>query len=438
MDAPRADVTPERLPRELTVLGLWLIAINGMIGAGIFGLPAEAARLAGPLSPWIFVLCAALMLPIVLCYAALSRRFTATGGPVLYAGTAFGPLVGFQAGWMFYIARLTAFSANASLLVMTVGHFLPTATEAEPRALLLAFVIGAFTLANVIGTKRAIRTLGVLTLLKLLPLVGLVVLGVWALPAGVYGALAAGFGAPREGLDLGAATVLVFYAYVGFESGVVPAGEAKDPRRDLPIALFWALAVASLLYALIQAVSVATLPALATAARPMVELGAALFGETGAALVVAGVIVSVGGNLAGSMFSTPRVTYSLANMGSLPEWFGAVHPRFGTPARSILFYGLVGLLLAIAGSFVYLAVLSVLTRILLYALCSAALPKLGGERVIAGLALGVCAWLLTQVSPKAWLATAAFVAVGAVMYALARRSARAAAVSPPSSPPSNE
>ena len=89
---------PERLPRELTVLGLWLIAINGMIGAGIFGLPAEAARLAGALSPWIFVLCAALMLPIVLCYAALSRRFTATGGPVLYAGTAFGPLAGFQAG----------------------------------------------------------------------------------------------------------------------------------------------------------------------------------------------------------------------------------------------------------------------------------------------------------------------------------------------------
>ena len=419
MSAPRV----ERLPRELTVVGLWLIAINGMIGAGIFGLPAEAARLAGPLSPWIFVLCAALMLPIVLCYAALARRFTATGGPVLYAGTAFGPLAGFQAGWMFYIARLTAFSANASLLVATLGHFWPTATDPEPRALLLAFVIGLFTLANVLGTRRAIGTLGALTLLKFLPLLGLVALGLHALPAGVLGALTAGTDS-LDGLDLGAATVLVFYAYVGFESGVVPAGEAKDPQRDLPRALFWALGVASLLYALLQAVSVATLPGLATSARPMVDLGGALLGEVGAAIVVLGVIVSVGGNLAGSMLSTPRITYSLANEGSLPAWFGGVHERFGTPARSILFYGLVGLLLAIAGSFVYLAVLSVLTRVLLYALCCASLPKLGGSLPLAGVALAVCAWLLTQVKPEAWLATAAFVAVGVGMYALARRAAR--------------
>lgn len=402
------------------MVGLWLIAINGMIGAGIFGLPAEAARLAGPLSPWIFVLCAALMLPIVLCYAALARRFTATGGPVLYAGTAFGPLAGFQAGWMFYIARLTAFSANASLLVATLGHFWPTATDPKPRALLLAFVIGLFTLANVLGTRRAIGTLGALTLLKLLPLLGLVALGLYALPAGVFGALTAG-ASTLEGLELGAATVLVFYAYVGFESAVVPAGEAKAPQRDLPIALFWALGVASLLYALLQAVSVAALSGLATSARPMVDLGGALLGEVGAAIVVIGVIVSVGGNLAGSMLSTPRITYSLANEGSLPAWFGGVHERFGTPARSILFYGLMGLLLAIAGSFVYLAVLSVLTRVLLYALCCASLPKLGGSRWLAGIALVVCAWLLTQVKPEAWLATTAFVAIGVAMYAVARR-----------------
>ncbi len=411
----------ERLPRELTALGLWLIAINGMIGAGIFGLPAEAASLAGPLSPWIFVICAALMLPIVLCYAALARRFTATGGPVLYAGTAFGPLAGFQAGWMFYIARLTAFSANASLLVATLGWFWPSATDPEPRALILAFVIGLFTLANVLGTKRAIGTLGALTLLKFLPLLGLAALGLYTMPAGVLAALTAGPGASLDGLELGAATVLVFYAYVGFESAAVPAGEAKAPQRDLPLALFWALGVASLLYALLQATSVALLPALATSARPMVALGDALLGSTGAAIVVLGVIVSVGGNLAGSMLSTPRITYALANEGSLPAWFGAVHARFGTPARSILFYGLVGLLLAIAGSFVYLAVLSVLTRVLLYAMCCAALPKLGGSRVLGGLGLMVCAWLLTQVKPEAWLATAAFVAVGAVMYAVARR-----------------
>jgi amino acid transporter len=431
----------ERLPRELTAFGLWLIAINGMIGAGIFGLPAEAARLAGAWSPWTFLICAALMLPIVLCYGALARRFSATGGPVLYASAAFGPLVGFQAGWMFYIARLTAFSANASLLVATVGHFWPQATDPVPRTLLLALVIGAFTFANAIGTRRAVNTLGALTLLKFLPLVGLVGVGIALAPgatleallgggnpaAPVAGAVAVavdGSGAGGMPLELGAAIVLVFYAFVGFESGVVPAGEAKDPKRDLPRALLWALGVASLLYALLQAVCVATLPQLATTERPMVALGGALIGEVGAAIVVLGVIASVGGNLAGSMLSTPRITYALARDGSLPAWFGAVHARYETPARSILFYGLVGFLLAAAGSFVYLAVLSVLTRLLLYALCCGALPRLGGSAPLAAVALAVCAYLLWQVQAGAWLATAAFVAVGSLLYALARHVGR--------------
>lgn len=430
------DQPQERLPRDLTAVGLWLIAINGIIGAGIFGLPAEAARLAGAWSPAVFLLCALLMLPIVLCYAALARRFTATGGPVLYASTAFGPLAGFQAGWMFWVARLTAFAANASLLVATVGHFWPAATAPLPRALVLAVVIGGFTVANALGTRRAIGTLGALTLLKFLPLVGLVVVGVALAPGAVLDALLGGgdpaapvadaarlaeTGVAAPGIELGAAIVLVFYAFVGFESGVVPAGEAKDPRGDLPRALLWALGVASVLYALLQGVSVATLPGLADAERPLVAVGGALMGEAGAALVVAGVIASVGGNLAGSMFSTPRVTYALALDGRLPAWFGAVHPRWATPANSIAFYGVVAFLLAAAGTFVYLAVLSVLTRVLLYALCCGALPRLGGGRALAGIALAVCAYLLWQVKLEAWLATAAFVVAGGALYSFAQR-----------------
>lgn len=417
----RSAPRPEPLLRELGVVGLWLVAINGVIGAGIFGLPAEAARLAGAWSPWIFLLCAALMLPIVAGYAALARRFDATGGPVLYAGAAFGQMVGFQAGWMFYIARLTAYSANASLMVATVAHFWPAAAEPRPRALLLTAVIGAFTLANALGVRRAVGTLGALTLLKLAPLLALVVVGLLHAPTALFGALAGGTREAAQALDLGAAAVLVFYAYVGWESAAVPAGEAQDPRRDLPRALFWSLGVAALLYALLQAAAVAFLPTLSTEPRPLVALGEALLGEVGAALVVVGVIASVGGNIAGSMLSTPRITYALAQARSLPAWFGAVHPVHATPARSIVFYGVAGLVLAIAGSFVYLAVLSVLTRVLLYALCCGALPRLGGGWWPAAPALAVCGWLLLQVQPSAWIATAAFVAVGSVLYAVARR-----------------
>ena len=97
--------------------------------------------------------------------------------------------------------------------------------------------------------------------------------------------------------------------------------------------------------------------------------------------------------------------------------------RWATPANSILFYGLVGFLLAAAGSFVYLAVLSVLTRLLLYALCCGALPRIGGSRALAAVALVVCAFLLWQVKPEAWFATAAFVVVGMALYSFAQRRA---------------
>lgn len=112
------------LQRRLSVVGLWLLVINGMVGAGIFGVPAEAARLTGAFSPWLFVVSAAMMCPIFLCFAQLGSYFTGTGGPVQYAGTAFGPFAGFQVGWCLYVARLLAFAANANLLVGALGRLI--------------------------------------------------------------------------------------------------------------------------------------------------------------------------------------------------------------------------------------------------------------------------------------------------------------------------
>ena len=123
----------EPLARQLTALGVWLLVINGIIGAGIFGLPADAARLAGSFSPWVFVICAALMLPVMLSFAELASHFDGTGGPVRYAGSVSGRYAGFQAGWAFYIARLTAFSANAVLLVSAIGCFWPGADDPGTR-----------------------------------------------------------------------------------------------------------------------------------------------------------------------------------------------------------------------------------------------------------------------------------------------------------------
>ena len=427
-DPPSAPAEP--LARQLSAFGVWLLVINGIIGAGIFGLPAEAARLAGDFSPWVFVICAAVMLPVMLCFAELASHFDGTGGPVRYAGSVFGPFAGFQAGWAFYVARLTAFSANASLLVAAVGYFWPAADRPGVRLALLFVLCAGLTAVTSIGTRRAMGSLGLLTLLKFLPLVSLVVYGLLRLPDAMLAAVQV---VPPPDAQLGAAVLLVFYAFVGFESGLVPAGEARDPRRDMPRALYWAIGVVALLYFALQTVSVTVLPGLASTKRPLVEVSGALFGPAGALAMMAGMVASVGGNLAGALFSTPRVTYALARDGQLPAGFARGSPRFGTPAVSIAVFGAAGFLLAAAGSFVWLAGLSVLTRVLIYVGCIAALPalrrraaespgvlRLPGGLFIPALAVGVCLALLTQVKPADYLVTGAMLAVGSGLWLVAR------------------
>jgi amino acid transporter len=421
----------EPLERQLSGLAVWLLVINGVVGAGIYGLPGEAARLAGAFSPWVFVLCAVLMLPVMLSFAELASRFETTGGPVRYVGSVFGPAGGFLAGWATYVARLTAFSANAVLLVNAVGYFWQGADDPGTHAVLLLAVCAGLTAVTVLGTRNAMGSLAVLTALKLLPLVGLVILGLVSVPEAMLQGVQVG---PPRGSDVGAAVLLVFYAFVGFESGLVPAGEASNPRRDIPRALLWSISMVAVLYFGLQAVSLATLPGLAGAKRPLVEVGGELLGPAGAVLMTAGLVASVGGNLSGTLFSAPRITYALGLDGSLPAWFARVSPRFRTPAVSIVVFGVAAFLLAVAGSFAWLAGLSVLTRVLIYVGCFATLPelrrrgedapgvlRLPGGLLIPACAVIICLALLTQVKAGDYVVTGAMLATGALLYALARR-----------------
>ena len=424
----------EKLPRSLGAWAIWLLVVNGMVGAGIFGLPSGAARLAGGFSPVVFALCALLILPILLCFAELASYFRSTGGPVRYATEAFGPFLGFQAGWIFYVARAIAFSANSVLMVDSIGYFWPSATEGVLRTVLLAVICGGLTLVNVIGAVRAVRSLAALTVLKFSVLVGLVVVGLALLGDGVIGQVRMRL---PVGGDLGAAIVLLIYAYVGFEQAVVPAGEARDPARDMPRGLLWGLASVAVLDVLIQMVSMAAVPDIAASNAPLLDVAATLLGPMGAALLMVGVVASVGGNLVGSTFTTPRLSYSLSLDGSLPPWFGRVHARFLTPANSILFFGALSFVMAVFGSFLWLAASSVMTRLLLYIITCAAVPRVRARRAATGgftLPLGnlipvlgilSCMGLMLSSNATSMLLTAAFIVAGSLLYVIERRRRKA-------------
>jgi amino acid transporter len=407
-----------------------MLVVNGLIGAGIFGLPSGAAALAGEYSILVYAFCALLILPIILCFAELGSYFRGTGGPIRYGTLAFGPFVGFQGGWLYYLARLISFSANTVLLTDSIAYFIDGAGTGTGRIISLAIICVSLSVINVLGSVESIRSMTLFTVIKfavliLLPLGGFVILGSEVIPS---------FDSPiPPSADLGAAALLLIYAFVGFEGAVVPAGEAKRPERDMPLGLLLGLAVVAVLYMVIQLVSQAAVPDLANSKTPLLDVSASLFGPVGAILLMVGVAASVLANLISSMFSATRVTYALSLEKSLPRWFGEVHSRFLTPANSVVFFGVAAFLLAAFGSFTVLAAMTVLSRLFLYGMSCAAIPKLRpqfrgegrfilkGGYVIPVLGIAACVWLMLQVSERSIWMTAIFVGVGSILYWVGKR-----------------
>jgi APA family basic amino acid/polyamine antiporter len=417
------------LNRDIGQLGFAAIALNGVIGAGIFALPAVAAAKSGYFSPWLFLICAVLIMTVVLSFARAASFFRETGGPIQYAGMAFGPFAGFQTGWLTYIGRLAAIGANISLMVTYAGWFWEPLSSGLGHQVAVTLTFILLAIFNAVGVRQSMSVVFLFSALKLVPLFLLIMIGMIHIQPGLLlqGEL------PVSG-TLGETVLILLYAFVGFESAVVPAGEARNPRKDIPRAITFTVLTITLVYFLIQMISISVLPELAGSKTPLADVAEVLMGATGAAMLTMGAVFSIGGNCSASMLSAPRMTYALAKMGSLPAWFGEVHPRTRTPLNSILFYAVAGLILALSGSFVWLAVVSTLARLLSYILGVAALPvlekrientdrqfKLPGGYFIPALALLLCLWLITFASATAWLTTAGFFALGSVLYMVSSR-----------------
>jgi amino acid transporter len=417
------------LRKEISQLGFGAIALNGTIGAGIFALPAIAVAQAGLFSPWIYVLCGLLIMLIVLAFARVASYFDDTGGPVTYAGRAFGPLAGFQAGWLLTLSRAAAFAANAHLMVTYAGWLWPPLLEGSWHTGGVLLICAALALINVVGVRQGMLALFALTVLKLLPLLLLVLIGLGQLNPEIF------TDARLPPLDsLGETMLIVFYAFVGFESAVIPAGEARNARRDIPLALVRTILAITLFYFFIQVVTISVAPGVGNSETPLTDVALILMGTAGAAVLTLGAVFSISGNLTASMLSAPRMLYAMAHIGSMPAWFGAVHPRFHTPANAIVVYAAFSIALALSEGFVWLAAMSTVVRLLVYVVSIATLPvlhrkigeyqgqfRLPGGFAIPGLAFLVSLWLMSHAPLKSWLVTAAFMAAGAMIYAFTRR-----------------
>lgn len=415
MSEPQAD---EPLKRDIGFFGSAFLSFNGLVGAGIFILPGTLHDRFGDFSPWLFPLFGTLALLIAIPFARVAGHFGGTGGPIAYARD-FGPFATFQTGWIYYVARAAASAANLTVLATYAGVLTPVLSGPVARAAIILGAVAAIVAVNIAGVRRAIRLLDLLTLLKAAPLVIFAVIGL------------ALFGLPQppEAIpprpELEAAALLILYAFVGFENSTVAAGETADARRTVPRALIATIIGTALLYLLVQLAYVSTMPQGAGGAAPMVGFGERLLGPAGALILTLAAIASLLGNVTGAITSTARVTYALSREDLLPGWFGKVGDRSAAPVTSVLFLGTLVAVLALSGSFVWLAVVSTLARMFVYGVSIAALPRLERDKpwlwapIVVGIAL--CVWAAAQSTAQSWWTLAALVGMGLMLYSLARR-----------------
>ncbi|MBO9829589.1 MULTISPECIES: APC family permease [Xanthomonas] len=410
------------------------LSINDVIGSGIYLLPAATAALLGPLSLWAVLLAGVAVALLVLCYAQAASYFDEPGGSYLYAREAFGRFAGFEIGWMIWLTRISSAAALSNGLADAVVRFWPAAAGGGARLAIVVGSLGLLTAINVIGVKSAARTGVALVIGKLVPLLLFVAIGVfyvdwsWAFSGKTPD--------PRDVGNLGEAALLLLFAYAGFENIPAAAGEYRNPRRDVPFALITMIVTVTLIYAAVQVVAQGTLPNVAQSATPLADAASGFGGEALALILTVGATISILGTTSNTVMLGPRFLFALAKDGYGPAFLARVHPRFRTPAAAILLQGVLSLALALSGSFVQLALLSMVTRLFAYIGTAAAVLvlarryrdrpgalRLPGGPLIPLAALLLALALLLSASWQNLAAAGVALLVGALFYRFPRKDA---------------
>jgi len=420
-------------PTLLRAVSRWQIvglSINDVVGSGIYLLPAAAAALLGPASVWAILLAGFAVALIVLCYAQASSYFDQPGGAYLYTREAFGSFVGFEVGWMTWLTRVATAAALANALALAIAALWPAAAAGWPRMAIVTGCLALLTWLNLIGVRSGALTGVVLVIGKMLPLALFAALGIafvdWSQVA------AAGAAPPRDALAEGA--LLLLFAYAGFENTPAAAGEYKNPQRDVPFALLTMIAVVTLTYVVIQVVALGTLPGIAQSKSPLAEAAQAFAGPGAALVMTVGAALSILGTNNNTILFGARYAYAMSADGFGPAAFARVHPRYRTPAVALLVQAAIALPLALSGSFVQLALLSVISRLFAYVGTAAAVLalrprfasrpgtlRLPGRATIPVSALLVSLVLLSSAGWQNLAAAAVALAVGAVIFAFRRQ-----------------
>jgi APA family basic amino acid/polyamine antiporter len=347
------------LPRRLGLLDSSAIVVGTIIGSGIFVVPNLVAR-SLPSEPWIlaaWVFTGVLSFFGALAYAELGAMIPATGGQYVFLREAYGPLFGFLCGWTNFFIVISAAIAWLSITFATyVAYFVPL-TPLVSKVVAVG-LIAAVTLVNYRGVVAGAAVQKTFTLMKVLGLtvlVGAAFLSARHETAPVVAASSVPGPVTLSGFGL--AMISCLLSYDGWVALSFVAGEVKNPKRNLPLALALGLALAIGIYVLANVAYLRVLTPAEIAATPRVGALVAerSMGPAGGAFVSVTILLSIVGAINGWAMTVPRIYFAQARDGLFFRRFATIHPRFQTPHLSILMFGAWSALLALTGTYETLA-----------------------------------------------------------------------------------
>lgn len=418
----------EGLVRAMGTRALGLNIVNMVVGGGIFVLPGIVAVQLGSAAILAYLVVAVAVALVFLCFAEIGSRVTRSGGAYAYVEEAFGPFAGFVASTLLWIGWCVFSDAAITVaMVETISIAFPVMAEPVPRTIFMIALFSFMAIANIRGVKSAVRLVIFTTIAKLVPLLLLLAVGVFAM--NIENLAIPEW--PSLG-SIGAGALVLVFAFSGAEAALSASGEIKDPSKTVPRGLLVGLGGILMLYVGLQTVAQGVLGAdlAANTEAPLAATATMVFGDWGAKMLLIGGVISIYSTVSGDILNTPRVLFASARDGSLPQVFAKVHPKYKTPYIAIAFYAAAICVIALSGTFKPLAVLASGSVLVVYgAVCLSVLrlrqrdgaPREGqfslpGGPVIPLLGVAVIAWLLSQLAREEAIGLGALIGVSVIYY----------------------
>lgn len=417
------------LKRDIKRWDLVLLMINIIIGAGIFGLPSKIFELTGVYSiPAIFI-CALLMIIIILNFSEVASQFNKTGGPYLYTTKAFGKSLGYIIGWLSLVSRIAAYAALINLLVDYLSYINVAFNNQSFRFLTIILITSMIFLINYRGVKNSSRLNNILAIAKLIPLFIFIIVGFYFIDFDLLN-----FNQPAPSINDFSSTILILvFAFTGFEAAVINTGEMSNPKRDIPFALIISALFVAVFYTLIQLVVVGTYPDLASSNKPIADAADYFLGSVGGLLITIGAVISIGGTINANLLAGSRLPFAFSEANQFPSLFSKTHPKTGVPHISLIIYTMITILVSVSGTFIYALSISVISKVMVFAIISAALIKFRKKNknnkenfklrygyFSAILGIIICSWMLFASNLSDFIDVLITIIVGVLLYLIFR------------------